>query len=294
MIERNCPVLLSIIIPVFNRQRSFDHLCQSLMHSIHLADASHYIEIIVVDDCSDIPVSLHYLPESTTHLLRNEKNCGAPASRLCGYQHAKGEFVHFHDSDDAFHEDWMSFVIELLDEDSSIDVLVTGRENIQADQHIFVYQKFVDDHSNNLARIHKRLVYRNCLGPLGGVTFSRRVLTNVSFTSLASCQDWLMYLEALPAAKKVVSCPYIVFYFSVSGADRISSQPRKKLLGHLQLTRFTMPMSLFGKPLRLYYLMTWKHFIKHRTMNHVQGFYKKNKIRMWFWYLLISIYWRIH
>lgn len=292
MRERACMPLLSIIIPVFNRQRRFDRLCQSLSHSIRFADAELLVEVIVVDDGSDRPVATRYLPANHV-LLRHEENRGAPISRQLGYQHSHGQFVHFHDSDDRFHEQWVSLVTDKIQETPSMDILISGRKNMADDYQRYVYQQYLDNYADKLTKIRKRLLYRNCFGPLGGVTFSRKVLAQVSFKPMASCQDWQMYVEAMPAVKKIVSCPQIRFYFYTSGEDRISHQPRKKLLGHLQLAHSTVPQSVFGRPLRLYYLMTWKRCFTHASSSHVQAFYKQHKVQMWFWYVLITLYWRI-
>lgn len=285
--------LLSIIIPVFNRQKQFEHLCKSLHHSICLADSHSEVEVIVVDDGSAVPV---YLPELMINasLIRCDLNKGAPLARKKGYQYSRGAFIHFHDSDDAFHEMWIDAILNVLHQEPKTDLLITGRETVgEHNEHKFVYQKFLNDNVGRLKRIKKRLVYRNCLGPLGGVTFSRHVLEKVSFKSLASCQDWQMYLESIGQVKKIISRPDITFYFSLSGDDRISRNPKKKLFGHLQLSHSTIPLSIFRKNIRLFYLMTWREYFSEIKTGGMRPFYKKRRWRLWTCYLVISLYWRM-
>lgn len=285
--------ILSIIIPVYNRQKTFDRLSASLEKAILFADALLDVEIIVVDDHSKEPVSISCLPDQTK-LIRNDRNQGAPFSRQKGFKYSRGEFIHFHDSDDFFHIDWIDKIISAFRQDQMIDILVTGRAVIDDNgKRRFVYQKFLDAQAGNLQRIHKRLVYRNCLGPLGGVTFTRRVVQEMTFKSLASCQDWHMYIECLPSVKRIASRPDILFYFNTASIDRISKSPRKKLLGHLQLSRTTMTTSFFGKSLRLFYLMTWRVYLKEMKTCGIRNFYKNNYFNLWVCYCVISLYWRL-
>jgi glycosyltransferase involved in cell wall biosynthesis len=64
------------------------------------------MEIIVVDDFSDIPLAevlIPYIPR--INVIRNEKNLGVSASRNIGAKIAKAKFIAFLDSDDL----WLPF-----------------------------------------------------------------------------------------------------------------------------------------------------------------------------------------
>ncbi len=280
--------LLSIIIPVFNRQRRLNELCLSLAGSIKEAKAAALIEVMVIDDHSDNLVTLKCLANSTV-LLRNEKNLGAPKSREKGFIQSHGEFIHFHDSDDTFHKNWVASLIKVLQQNPSIDLLVTARENITNKEKQYNYQKFVNESTQNIKGIEASLLYQNCIGPLGGVTFSRKVLEHTCFKNFPSCQDWQMYRETIKHTKSIKSYPTITFNYSLSGDDRISKSPKKIILGHLLISRGTAKESIFGKNIRLYYLHACKQHVIN-TEGSILSFYKKHYLKIKFYYYLINFH----
>ena len=283
------PIRLSIIIPVYNRQQGLINLLNSLMEEKNLSQLKE-TEIIIIDDGTKNPINLPRL-NLPLRLYRLEKNAGAPRARDYGYQQSIGQFIHFHDSDDTFGEGWLSQVFNVLESTPAVDILLTARYDDNGKERKFRYQKYFHRHSKNKRKIRQRLVYRNCMGPLGGVIFSRRSLTDIPFLNFASCQDWQMYLGAIGKAKLLLSCPDIVFYFNTSGRDRISHNSRKKIRGHLQLSRITQKQSIFKKEIRLYYLITCYRHIQNNG-GKMLGFYKRHRTKMWFYYILVSIYWR--
>lgn len=281
---------MSIVTPVFNRQDGLIKLLKSLEENVDKTTLKK-IELIIVDDTSTVPVVI-LNSKFNIALYRLEKNSGAPKAREFGFQKSNGRFVHFHDSDDTFDKNWLNDLLQELEACPELDVLLTGRNDISQTDSRYRYQKFFHTHVDKPERIKKRLVYRNCMGPLGGVTFSRRALEKVSFKNFSSCQDWQMYLDAIVHAKVLKSCPDITYRFNVSGDDRISHNPRKKLLGHLQLSRLTAKDSIFKRNIRLFYLITCKqHIMNKKGMMLV--FYKNNWFKIWFYTVLISIYWRL-
>lgn len=283
-------LLLSIIVPVYDRQDGLTKLLKSLEESVDKTTLKK-IELVIVDDASTVPV---VIPNSLFNiaLYRLEQNSGAPKAREFGFQKSNGKFIHFHDSDDAFDKHWLNNLLQELEACPELDVLLTGRNDISQTDSRYRYQKFFHSNVNKPERIKKRLVYRNCMGPLGGVTFSRKVLEEVSFKNFSSCQDWQMYLEAINHAKVLKSCPEITYRFNISGDDRISHNPTKKLMGHFQLSRITAKSSIFRRNIRLFYLMTCKQHILNKK-GLVLSFYKRNRFKIWFYFILISIYWRL-
>ncbi len=250
------------------------------------------VELIVVDDGSAEPIKIPDFKVAVS-LYRLPKNSGAPRARALGFGKSSGEFVHFHDSDDGFGEGWLAGIIGELQDNPELDVLLTGRNDISREGSRYRYQTFFHRHADQPERIRQRLVYRNCMGPLGGVTFARRVIEQIEFRNFLSCQDWQMYLDAMEHATILKSRADISYCFNVSGDDRISHNPAKKLIGHLQLSRLTAGKSVFGRNIRLFYLMTCKRHIMSKQ-GVMLFFYRKRRFRLWFCYLLASIYWRLH
>jgi len=114
------PNLVSTIIPVFNRP-------QMVVESIDSVLAQTYrpIEIIVVDDGStdSTPQVLKALAEQHAELrIYAQKNKGPGAARELGRQHALGEFIQYHDSDDLLCENKFTSQVAALQADLAADV----------------------------------------------------------------------------------------------------------------------------------------------------------------------------
>lgn len=84
--------LISIIIPVFNRQDVFARAVESVVNQTYKN-----IEIIVVDDGSEPAIRI---PNSDARIqIFRQKNQGAPAARNFGFTKSSGELVIFWDAD---------------------------------------------------------------------------------------------------------------------------------------------------------------------------------------------------
>jgi glycosyltransferase involved in cell wall biosynthesis len=96
--------LVSVLIPTYNRAQ----LCKKAVESV-LSQTYHDIEVIVVDDGSsdDTREVVSSLDARVRYLY--QKNSGVSAARNLGMQSARGEFLAFLDSDDA----WLPWKLEL-------------------------------------------------------------------------------------------------------------------------------------------------------------------------------------
>lgn len=285
-------ILLTLIIPVYNRQDSFDLLLEELSRQTFENGFQNIIELIVIDDFSLNSIVLSESAFSQKLLLRNESNLGAPYSRKKAFAHSSGKFIHFHDSDDSISDNWLVEVIKELKLIPDLDLLVTGRKEHENDSISLKSPKFFQRNVSSPKKIRNWLAYQNCIGPLGGVTFSRRVLEETRFLNLASCQDWQMYIDAMKHAKVLRSRPDIHFIFNCGSGDRISKNPRKKILGHLQLAKVTSEMTIFKKNIRLFYIYACRGYILERS-GFILNYYNKNKVKISSVYQFMNTYWRL-
>ncbi|GHC36221.1 hypothetical protein GCM10007291_42080 [Gemmobacter nanjingensis] len=106
--------MLSIVIPVWNDPAGLARLLPSLLPLPHLA------RIIVVDDCSDTPVSPrtlnlpHLEGEDRVLWLRSDVQRGAGHARNFGLAHVTSSHVMYLDSDDTILPDLAALITELL------------------------------------------------------------------------------------------------------------------------------------------------------------------------------------
>lgn len=131
---------LSIIVPVFNRLEKLRRLVSTIPDDLRL-------EIIVVDDGSD--VSLKEMCEQHTRLtlISNTRSKGAGGARNTGLAYAQGKYVLFADSDDVFLPDFAAKVFQYIE--------------LESDIVFFAPQSFLETEPTVLGRRHlryKRLV----------------------------------------------------------------------------------------------------------------------------------------
>lgn len=104
-------VLVSVIIPVFNREKTVETAVNSV-----LKQTIHDLEVIIVDDGST---------DNTASIIKNihddrikyyyQKNQGACLARNYGISKASGKYIAFHDSDDIWHKEKLERQIEIFE-----------------------------------------------------------------------------------------------------------------------------------------------------------------------------------
>lgn len=100
--------LISIIIPTYNRNEHIIKLLEKLHNQIQ-----NNIEIIVVDDHSDIPLKESWFK----YIYLEENSGGASLPRNIGLDIAKGKYITFIDSDDMISDDYIETLVNKTKED---------------------------------------------------------------------------------------------------------------------------------------------------------------------------------
>jgi glycosyltransferase involved in cell wall biosynthesis len=91
----DCLFLASVIIPAYGRVDSLDRAIQSIKR----CNGAKNVEIIVVDDCSPIPITWDFLQEND-RVIRLDNNSGAAIARNVGIENARGQLIYLLDNDD--------------------------------------------------------------------------------------------------------------------------------------------------------------------------------------------------
>ncbi|MEG3768085.1 glycosyltransferase family A protein, partial [Alteromonas sp. 14N.309.X.WAT.G.H12] len=91
--DKTVQPLVTVVIPCFQQQEYLSRALTSLDHQTY-----HNIEVIVVDDGSELPIVVPNC-RSSVQLIRQE-NLGLSAARNAGLAAAKGEYIKFLDADD--------------------------------------------------------------------------------------------------------------------------------------------------------------------------------------------------
>ncbi|WP_324671902.1 glycosyltransferase family A protein [Hymenobacter sp. GOD-10R] len=112
---------VSIVIPCYNHGAYL----QEAIESIEKSSGGTSFEIIIVDDGSTEPstlVTLQELKEKGYNLIR-QNNQGLAAARNNGIAAAKANYILPLDSDNKVHSNYLTQAVDILDQDSSVDVV---------------------------------------------------------------------------------------------------------------------------------------------------------------------------
>ena len=283
------PYRLSIIIPSFNRQGLLEQLITTIDQQNQEVENSR-VELIVVDDGS---VKALKQPNQKITIplkwIRLEKNMGAPYARKVGFQHSSGKYIHFHDSDDSILTGWLAATIKCIKVNPTLDFLIGARTLNSFGCENIVRQVYVKKFASKISKIRHRLQYNNCLGPLGGLTFSRRSVNKMRFGDLPSCQDWDMYLDALDFDTHIVVTEKSVFIKNDYCDGQISQSCRKKLRGFMMLGRKHKTINGKKSIVRLFSVHSVIHRFRDKTNIHLKKFLKKNKLKIYISFMIIEL-----
>lgn len=108
--------MISVIIPTYNRAGKIMRSVESVLNQTYRD-----IELIIVDDCSkDNTVEvLHKVQDDRLRVIRLEQNSGACVARNTGIEAAKGEYIAFQDSDDAWHLEKLEKQLDALEKNGA-------------------------------------------------------------------------------------------------------------------------------------------------------------------------------
>lgn len=124
--------LVSIVLPVYNGERFLTQSIESILSQTYTN-----IELIIVDDCSTDKtpeIIVQYMKrDKRVKVVRHEKNMYLPQALNTGFNMAKGTFYTWTSDDNIYAEDAIEHLVEILIQDSTIDV-VYGNETIIDDE----------------------------------------------------------------------------------------------------------------------------------------------------------------
>jgi len=121
--------MISVILPVYNREKTIHRAVQSVLDQTYKD-----LELIVVDDGStdETFAIVDSIQDNRIRLIHTKANFGACKARNLGIENARGEWVAFQDSDDAWHPEKLSrqYMAVL---DTCCDILFSAMRVFRAD-----------------------------------------------------------------------------------------------------------------------------------------------------------------
>lgn len=210
-------MLLSIIIPCYNSEKTIRRLLDSLTHQ-KFKD----YEIIIIDDCS-MDSTFYIIEEYVRHsdvsirLDKNQKNSGPGISRNRGIDMATGDYLAFIDSDDDISTDYLESISTEIAKNKS-DVIYLGRDLIIGEKH------------NVSVVIFNEIPTTIALGAgsLCRYIWKRNLWMNIRLPEIKNAED-ISVIPILLSRASVISTINKVVYFYIYNPTSLSSTRSKQV-----------------------------------------------------------------
>ncbi len=224
-------MFLSIVIPIFNKEKFLERCVESLNKSIR----KETVEVIFVDDAStDASLDLLFQLDKKVNfkykVFRLKENSGTYLARAKGIKNCCGDYILFLDPDDELVEESIDILVGVL-EKGNIDILIYD--------HLVVKDSYVEkkasfDRKSNLKNINgaKEFLKINssCQGA-GGKVFSRKVailtLEQIGYEAknFINSEDYLFVLVAACNSNKILYLRKYLYIYHKN--DEGASNPKQ-------------------------------------------------------------------
>jgi glycosyltransferase involved in cell wall biosynthesis len=210
---------VSVVIPTYNRVEPLQRSVASVLAQSHAA-----FEILVVDDASQVPVDPALLPaDPRITILRHAQNRGVSAARNTGIAAAKGRYVAFLDSDDAWMPEKLARQLAAVRAARNPDCVFSMSQSlmIQPDgtQEIRPQAGLAPGE-----RFDEFIYVRGSLAQPNSFMLSTSLARKIGFREeLRQFEDHLFFIEAGGSgAEFIFVAEPLAIYNNAGGADRLS------------------------------------------------------------------------
>lgn len=212
--------LVSIVIPYYNRLQKIRRCLDAV-----LGQSYSNIEVIVIDDASQ--EILEPNGDSRVKVFRNAENLGPGPSRNVGFQHAKGEFVTFLDSDDYWELDFLeSTVTALILNPAAVMVYANGWNVDEGGQ-------VLGDRRDKIKKLHTilpEILSVNRHWGTSGCLWRKKDIQNIRWIASRTWEDYAFDIEVAIGNNTIIGLEEQLVYYDISGMDKLSKKSAEDLL----------------------------------------------------------------
>ena len=199
--------LISISIPLYNTPiEFFEPLMQSIMNQTYgnfqlcLADGSD-------NDNIEKYIKDNYSKDNRINYIHLDKNLGIAGNTNKALEMASGEYVMLTDHDDLLEINALFEIVKVLNDDSSIDIIYTDEDLVDASGHIFSDYRFKPDFNLEMLRhinyiCHIFFVRKSIMDQVGGFR-----------EEYDGAQDFDMILRCVELTDKIYHIPKILYHW---------------------------------------------------------------------------------
>ena len=205
--------MISIVIPVYNGSNYIDQCVKSI-----LCQTSNDYEVIFVDDGSyddSYDKLLHYQKESNNFYVYKKLNGGVSSARNYGISRTNGDIITFLDIDDWINPDYISFIIDHIDENDIImfDSIIINHKK-KGINKLFEYNihSFIENEKERLYcqcisyrfGKHFKPRYHGC-GAICGKAYKKVIIDKLRFNEgQRMSEDSVFNIEAIYNANSII------------------------------------------------------------------------------------------
>lgn len=228
-------MLISVIIPAFNCEKSIEHTVNSIISS-GLTD----YEIVIVNDGSTDNTSsvCNSLCDQYSFIKYSEQeNSGVSAARNKGISLATGEFIMFFDADDTAKENGFQECVDIIKSEKP-DILVFGMSfDYYKNGKLYRRDELVPEQAgllnkNQIKENLENLYNTNSLTPVWNKVYKRALIVDnmILFnTNYFLMEDFLFSLECLKVGENIYCLPKALYHYKQSENEKNAFNRLKRI-----------------------------------------------------------------
>lgn len=203
--------LVSIILPVFNGQKTLNRAIDSVLNQTH-----QNFELIIIDDAStdhSRDIINFYLFDPRIKLIVNEKNLHIVRSLNRGLDEASGDFIARIDADDYWVKEKLKLQLTLFEKQADIYLCGTSAYLI-SDQGKMLRKKYFNQGEKRTQEEIKRLIPRRNPFCHSSVMFRSSLLTEIGVYNpkYKHCEDYEFWIRVIEKYPSIILKEKLVFY----------------------------------------------------------------------------------
>lgn len=205
--------MVSIIIPYYNRPEKLRRCIDSLLRQTH-----QNFEILVIDDCSIIPLVLNTDPR--IKIYRNSQNLGSGISRNIGLDNANGKYIAFLDSDDFWDPKFLETCLQRF-ENLNVSMVFTNGYEVDEDEKVMRIRR---DSIAIQDTILPNILKNKRQWGTGGCLWEYKYLKNVRWQAASSWEDYAFDIDVAINCNKISGIKDCLISYDSAGSDKLSRQ----------------------------------------------------------------------
>ena len=164
--------MISVIIPLYNVENYIVYCLNSFENQMYKN-----FELIIVNDGStdnSVFIVKEYMSKSDMKIkLKNQENAGVSVARNKGLDEAAGEYICFVDSDDMVGPEYLSQMIEIIN-NNGCDLVICGIKSVPEDFSIntYIYEKHPVEIMNSYEAL-KKFLYHDIVSSICSLLIKR-------------------------------------------------------------------------------------------------------------------------